>query len=114
MTQITDEFMQSMLPKARVYAAVLLKAGPNYATPQARPIVWEHARRNFALRAEGSLVLVGPVSDGSELCGIGIFETGLDEARALMEEDPGVKAGVFAFEVHPWTSFPGDGLPQHE
>jgi hypothetical protein len=28
-----------------------------------------------------------------------------------MEDDPGVKAGVFVYEVHPCRSFPGDSLP---
>jgi hypothetical protein len=28
-----------------------------------------------------------------------------------MEDDPGVKAGVFEYEIHPVRSFPGDALP---
>jgi hypothetical protein len=28
-----------------------------------------------------------------------------------MDEDPGVKAGIFTYEVHPTCSFPGDRLP---
>lgn len=114
MAEITDDFMRSVLPKARVYAAVFLKAGPNYRSEEARTVIWEHGRRNFALRAEGKLALVGPIADDSDYCGIGIFNTSQDEARAIMREDPGVKAGIFTFEVHPWRSFPGDSLPQRD
>ena len=28
-----------------------------------------------------------------------------------MDDDPGVQAGVFTYEVHPVRGFPGDGLP---
>jgi hypothetical protein len=28
-----------------------------------------------------------------------------------MNDDPGVQAGVFTFEVHPCRGFPGDSLP---
>lgn len=28
-----------------------------------------------------------------------------------MDEDPGVQAGVFTYQIHPTRSFPGDTLP---
>jgi len=109
--EITDEFMMAMLPTTKVYTVVLLKAGPNRAMEGADKIVWEHGRRNFSLRADGLLAIVCPVRDGSELNGIGIFNATEDETRAIMDGDPGVQAGVFAYEVHPCRSFPGDALP---
>lgn len=111
MTPITDDLMRSMLATAKPYSVVILKAGPNRQTPGVEKIVWEHARRNFQLRADGLLSVVCPVMDGSEVSGIGIFNAGVEETRALMEEDPGVRAGVFVYEVHPSRSFPGDSLP---
>jgi hypothetical protein len=109
--EITDEFMMAMLPTTRGYSVVLLKAGPNRTMEGADKIVWEHGRRNFSLRADGRLSIVCPVTDGSELSGIGIFNTTEDETRAIMDGDPGVQAGVFVYEVHPCRSFPGDALP---
>jgi hypothetical protein len=109
--EITDEMMMAMLPTTRSYSVVLLKAGPNRTMEGADKIVWEHGRRNFSLRADGVLAIVGPVTDGSELSGIGIFTTTQDETRAIMDGDPGVQAGVFVYEVHPCRSFPGDALP---
>jgi hypothetical protein len=55
--------------------------------------------------------LLCPVTDDSEVAGIGIFNAGVEETRAILEEDPGVQAGVFVYEVHPCRSFPGDSLP---
>lgn len=111
MTTITDDFMRSMLATTKPYCVVILKAGPNRQTPGVEKIAWEHGRRNFQLRADGLLSVVCPVMDGSEVSGIGIFNTGVEETRAIMEEDPGVRAGVFVYEVHPCRSFPGDSLP---
>jgi hypothetical protein len=111
MPPITDDFMRSMLATTKTYSVVILKAGPNRQMSGAQQIVWEHGRRNFQLRADGLLSIVCPVLDDSEVAGIGIFNAGVEETRALMEEDPGVRAGVFVYEAHPCRSFPGDSLP---
>jgi len=109
--RVSDEFMREMLTKSRGYTVVLLKAGPNRNVDGVDATVWEHARRNFELRAEGTLAIVCPVTDESEWRGIGIFDASPDEVRALMDADPGVQSGVFEYEVHPVRSFPGDCLP---
>jgi hypothetical protein len=111
MTDITDEYMYEMLGKSKDYALVMLKAGPNYTAPDAGATIFEHGRRNFELRAEGSLSIVCRVSDDSEWSGVGIFDTTVEEATRIVEGDPGVQAGIFTFEVHPVRSFPGDALP---
>jgi hypothetical protein len=41
---------------------------------------------------------------------VGIFNTDLDKTKSIMDEDPGVKEGVFTYELHPCRSFPGDKL----
>lgn len=111
MTEITDEFMKQMIAKTKTYSLVLLKAGPNRNKVGAEKIIWEHGRRNFSLRAEGHLSIVCPVSDGSNLSGIGIFNARVDEVRMIMEDDPCVKEGIFTYEIHECRSFPGDNLP---
>ena len=111
MTEITDEYMNTMRAKTRLYALVLLKQGPNYASEGAGKIIWEHARRNFQHRDEGILSIVCPVADDSHWSGVGIYNGTVEEIVALMEGDPGVKAGIFEYEVHPVRSFPGDALP---
>ncbi|HEX2623547.1 MAG TPA: hypothetical protein VHL11_25475 [Phototrophicaceae bacterium] len=108
---ITNEFMMQMIGTAKNYSIVILKAGPKKQEPGADKIVFEHARRNFALREAGLLSIVCPVNDGSEVSGVGIFNADVEETKQIMDEDPGVKAGVFVYEIHPCRSFPGDSLP---
>ncbi len=111
MQTITDEYMRQMMPQARAYTVVILRAGPRRNEPDVEKIVWEHGRRNFALRADGVLSIVCPVRDGSDVSGIGIFNASVEETKRIMDEDPGVQAGVFVYELHPCRSFPGDSLP---
>ncbi len=56
-------------------------------------VIWEHARRNFALRAEGELSIVCPIADGSGVSGIGIFNADVEATKRIMDEDPAVKSG---------------------
>ncbi len=111
MQVITDEYMRRSMLAAKNYCIVILKAGPKRNQEGVESIIWEHGRRNFALRAEGILPIVCPVTDDSEIAGIGILNTNVEEAKKVMDEDPGVQAGVFVYELHPCRSFPGDCLP---
>ncbi|HME51184.1 MAG TPA: hypothetical protein VKM55_03125 [Candidatus Lokiarchaeia archaeon] len=111
MAEITDEFMRQILGASKDYCIVLLKTKRGIKKAGAEKIIWEHGRRNFFLRAEGKLPIVFRVTDDSNLAGIGIFNATEDEVKAILEEDPAVKAGIFACEIHPCKSFPGDCLP---
>ena len=108
---ITDDYMQSRLGRAQSYALVILKKTPKYEPPRTDPIVWEHGRRNMALEQHGLLSIVCPVRDDSDLAGICIFALSPERVAEVMTEDPGVKAGIFSFEVHPIAGFPGAALP---
>jgi hypothetical protein len=111
MTEVTDDFVRSMLSKSRPYTVVILRKGPSYGASGSDKIVWEHVRRNFSLRADGKLDVVLPVTDGEDdVRGIGVFSTDQDETRSIMDADPGVQAGVFRYDVHLARSFPGDAL----
>ncbi|HLG73190.1 MAG TPA: hypothetical protein VK009_22435 [Chloroflexota bacterium] len=104
---ITDETMRARLAGVRTYTLMILKATPKLVRPDVDPIIWEHGRRNFALRETGLLNIVCPVSDGSSLCGIGIFDAEVERVREIMDDDPGVEAGIFTYELHPCRGFPG-------
>jgi hypothetical protein len=110
MTHFSDAEMRERLTQSREYTVVLLEAGPKYGTEEAGAIIWEHGRRNFELRADGVLNIVCPIADDTPLCGMGIFSGTPDEVRRIMDDDPGVRAGVFTYRVHPARSFPGDSL----
>jgi hypothetical protein len=111
MTAISNEYMQEMMTKSRNYNLVILMKGLNYEQPDARSVIWEHARRNFQLRADGKLSIVCPVADSSDVRGIGIFNADENELKEIMDEDPGVKSGIFIYQIYPVRSFPGDQLP---
>ena len=113
MRTFTDEEMGQLLPAAKAYSVVILKQGPNYGAETASAVIWEHGRRNFGLRDDGVLAVVLPVvdgADGSEVCGIGVFDATPEDTAAIMDADPGVTAGVFTYQVHPCRGFPGDAL----
>ncbi len=114
MRQITDDNMRQMLLQTKSYCIVILKAGPNKHEPGVDKIIWEHGRRNFALRADGVLPIVCPVADGSDVSGVGIFDATVEDARTIMDEDPGVQAGVFVYELHACRGFPGSSLPARQ
>lgn len=108
--------MRDRLATVRGYPTVMLRKGPAYQPPEAREpaqakIVWEHGRRNMQLQAAGKMALVGPLSGAGDLVGLCVFTVPADEARALMEDDIAVRAGVFVYDVVTWYEFPGDGLP---
>ncbi len=111
-TTITDDVMRQRLSATKQYCIVILKAGPKKNEEGAEKIIWEHGRRNFALRAAGLLSIVCPISDGSNVAGVGIFNATVEDVKQIMDGDPAVQAGVLTYEVHPTRSFPGDSLPK--
>ena len=110
MSSITDEYMREMRGKAKPYTLVILHKTAKLNEPGMDKVVWEHGRRNYQMRRDGKLSIVGPIRDESDVCGFIIFPAGPEEARTTMEGDPGVQAGIFAYETHPTVSFPGDAL----
>ena len=107
---ISDEFMQQALVTTRAYTIALLRKGPAYDPPRTDAIVWEHGRRNFQFRAAGVMCIICPISDGTDMAGILIFDADPPEVERIMADDPAVKAGVLVYEIHAARSFPGDCL----
>jgi hypothetical protein len=107
---ISDDDMKRLLASSRPYTVVLLRPGPKRHEAGADKIVWEHGRRNMALRAAGTLSVVLPIGS-PDVSGIGIFNCDVDATRAIMQGDPGVQAGVFVYDLYESRGFPGDALP---
>jgi hypothetical protein len=108
---VTDEYMLEMRAKTKGYTFMRLVRGPSWERDDRDAIIWEHGRRNHLLRLQGVLAVVCPVLDDTPVCGIGIFDASEDETRRIIADDPGVRAGVFTFDLHPVRGFPGDRLP---
>ncbi|MDR7189723.1 uncharacterized protein YciI [Microbacterium sp. BE35] len=82
------------------------------ATPEEQRIVGEHFAYLVELRDRGVLILAGRTQETEGTFGITIFEAD-DEpaARAVMNADPAVAAGVFVASLHPYRiAVARDGL----
>jgi len=114
---VTDEMLQDALTRTKSYTVVVLKAGPKFSAPgsdrdpEVANTIWAHGKRNFALRAAGLMPIVCPVLDESGVTGVGIFDATPEDVDRIMANDPGVRAGIFTFDIHPSRSFPGSTLP---
>jgi hypothetical protein len=84
--------------------------GPDRDQGVAR-IIWEHGKRNLALRTAGLMPIICPVTDGSGVAGVCVLDASPEDAERIMAGDPAVKAGVLTYDVHPTRGFPGSALP---
>jgi uncharacterized protein YciI len=113
MADALDDQIAQTVARGASYVLLLLWAGPNREqdeTEQER-LQHGHLRHLFGLRNAGQLLLNGPVVDGGDLVGIGIFRgTDLEAVRSLAEADPSVQAGRLRVDVRPWFGIPGDSI----
>ncbi len=103
--------MRSRIAQAKPYTVMVLHTTAGFARPACDAVVWEHGRRNMALVEAGLLSVVLPAAADSGIAGYGIFDADLDTTRRRMDDDPGVRAGIFRLELHPVRGFPGSCQP---
>lgn len=87
------------------YVMAFLKRGPNRSQDSvtAANLQKAHLENIIRMANEGTLVLAGPFMDDGEVRGIYVFDVKtVEEARALTETDPAIKAGRLAMDLHPW------------
>ena len=93
-------------PEMMTYYFGMLVKGPKWTpdpTPELERLQEEHLAHIRSMAATGKLVVAGPLSDNGFIRGILVFKTAtLEEAKALAENDPAVKAGRLVVEIHPW------------
>ncbi|MET0734609.1 MAG: YciI family protein [Microbacterium sp.] len=74
------------------------------ATAHEQAIVGAHFAYLVDLRDRGILILAGRTQETNGTFGISIFEApDEDAARAVMERDPAVAAGVFEASLYPYA-----------
>ena len=98
----------------KTYYLVLLMEGPkrNQDSTEAAKIQQAHLAHLGKMTEQGKLVMAGPLLDDVDLRGICIYDVkSLEEAKALAEADPAVKAGRLKVQVHPWMTKKGSKLP---
>jgi uncharacterized protein YciI len=89
----------------RQYVIAFLKKGPNrnQDSVTATQLQDAHMKNINRMAEEGKLAIAGPFMDTGELRGIYIFSVAtVEEAKALTESDPAIKAGRLSMELHPW------------
>ena len=100
--------------KMSTYYFAFLRRGPKWTpekTPETEKLQAAHMANINAMAATGKLVIAGPFENAGNYAGVFIFKVAsLDEARALAEGDPAVKAGRLTVDVHPWM-VPQGSLP---
>ena len=86
------------------YTLVFLVSGPKPVTDNAAldSLMKGHLKNLRSLLESGKMVLAGPLLEDINLRGICIYNCPPEEARTLAENDPAVKCGHFAVEVHSW------------
>ncbi len=87
---------------------VVFLVTPADAPPYDEAIQNAHLSHLADLHEAGKLIAAGPLRD-PELRGIALFNVDADEARALLEDDPAVRAGWFDLRVIPWFA-PGGAV----
>jgi predicted ester cyclase len=113
---VTDEMLRDALQGVRRYTVCILKAGPAFQEPgparagRIADLIWEHGKRNYALYLAGLKRIICPIGDGSGITGVSIFDADPDQVDQIMRQDPGVKAGLFTYEVHATHAFPDSTL----
>ncbi len=93
------------------YVMGFFRKGPNYGEGSAgdrQKLMAGHLANIRKMAALGKLAVAGPFDEDGDIRGILIFKnTTMEEAKALGLEDPMVKAGQFALELHPWFAAAG-------
>jgi uncharacterized protein len=89
----------------KMYVMAFLKRGPNRDrdSTEAFNLQRAHLDNINRLVEEGKMVLAGPFGGDGDLRGIYIFNVAtVEEAKALTETDPAIKAGSLVMELIPW------------
>jgi uncharacterized protein YciI len=90
------------------FQMAILKKGPAWETTKVEErntTFQKHLANVIALLDSGKAIIAGPFNDETDLAGIFIFRAAsTDEAKAWVDADPAVKAGLITAEMHPWWS----------
>ena len=107
---VTEEQIRDLVATGKPFSVALLWWGPERYMDGADTVEFEHQRRIVSLRANGAIAVLCP-AQSDKLAGVAVMPKSLDEAKAIMDGDPCVQAGMMTCDVYPVIGFPGDALP---
>ncbi len=81
----------------------------DFADDERERIFREHLAYTLGMVARGDQLAAGPVPDGPAgdevICGIGLYQKDtVADVRQLLEQDPGVRQGLYTFDVMTWQT----------
>jgi len=97
-------------PKSKLvqFQMAIMKKGPKWDSTKVEErnsILQQHIGNVVALLDSGRAIIAGPFTDNTEIAGIFILRaSSTAEAKAWVDADPAVKAGLMVAEMHPWWS----------
>ena len=109
-TTMSDDRMMQLVGSARPYTVCTLRPGPQWGVGDWEKTIWEHGRRNLAMREQGLLV-VTLRTESDDVVGVGVYDRDLEGTHELLAGDPAIQAGVLLHDLCPAQGFPGDALP---
>ena len=106
----SEEYMAGRRQVGHRYTLVFLRKGPAYyqKDENREQLQLAHLQHLTKLQILGKLVLNGPILAEGDIAGVSVYAADLEEARAMAEADPRVKAGHLAVEALPWFAVPSD------
>ncbi|MBK9925332.1 MAG: hypothetical protein IPP66_08555 [Anaerolineales bacterium] len=105
-----EEEMVARRQFAKRFTVIFLRKGPASRDDEERNerLQLEHLQHLTKLQVSGKLILNGPVLTDHDILGISIYDTELEDAIAMAEADPKVKAGYLTVEAIPWIAVPNN------
>ncbi|MFN0084822.1 MAG: YciI family protein [Blastocatellia bacterium] len=95
----------------------MLRKGPNHGAgtkEESDKTQAGHMANIQKMARLGKLIAAGPMGDDGNLRGIFLFKSSREEARALAAEDPAIRAGRLALDLHSWYGPKGIGAKLNE
>jgi len=98
-----DTYRPDIPRNLKAYFLCLLRRGPHWNVTEGHedlmPRYLGYLRREMESRR---IVFAGPVTDDGEVIAVAVIEArNVEEAKALVDENPGVNSGHFVAELHP-------------
>ena len=109
----TEPAKPALPPGMKQYWFVMLKKGPkrDHSAEEVKTIQAGHMANIGAYAERGLLQIAGPFMDDGDWRGVFILDVpDRAGAEAMCNDDPAVKAGRLACEIHPWLSQKGASL----
>ena len=99
--EISEQAFAQVRQAARPYTVMILRAGPNFrmpgpdGDPRVTGIIMDHGRRNLRLKLAGLMPIICPISDGSGVTGVGVFDASPEDVEALLKRFAAFPPEVF-------------------